>query len=164
MQPLKVIVMPRWVSTKGCEAASLRSMILRRRCPNPTCPRKTSPPPSGPRGAMASAIFSIIAAEAIAPGLKRTSPQMPHMGLRSLHWFTWFTRTIHAIMVWFHSRPRIGERAARILHNGDRADARGRLSRGRGQFMMRAPVQPAGVASDGEGHECERASELLVRL
>jgi hypothetical protein len=83
MQPLKAMVMPRWVSTKGCDAASERSMIFSRRCPKATRPRITTPAPSGPRGAMHSAMRSIVAAEAIAPFPNRISPQMPHMPVLS---------------------------------------------------------------------------------
>ena len=81
MQPLNTMASPEAGSANGCAARSLRSMIFSRRWPSATGPRASTPAPSGPRAAMASAIVSTAAAEARAPS-NRISPHKPHMSRR----------------------------------------------------------------------------------
>src|SRR5690348_4393604 len=77
MQPFQQTAKPRSESTIGCAPASDRSMIFRRRWPSATRPWDHTPAPSGPRGAIASAMAETAATSGVRPS-RRTSPAAPH--------------------------------------------------------------------------------------
>src|SRR5258708_2027028 len=77
MPPFQQTASPSSESTIGCAPASDRSMIFRRRWPRATRPCDHTPAPSGPRGAIASAMAETAPTSGVWPS-RRTSPAAPH--------------------------------------------------------------------------------------
>src|SRR6476661_3749923 len=80
MQPFQQMARASSGSTMGWDPASVRSMILSRRCPRATRPADHTPAPSGPRSTMASAIAATAVISGVRPS-SRTSPVAPHTRL-----------------------------------------------------------------------------------
>src|SRR6516165_5017573 len=78
MQPFQAIVRPRSESTIGWAPASVRSMILRRRCPRAIRPCDQVPAASGPLRAITEVIADTAATSGTRPS-SRTSPVAPHI-------------------------------------------------------------------------------------
>src|SRR6478736_2283352 len=77
MQPFQAMDSPSSESTMGWAPASVRSMIFRRRWPSATRPCDHTPAPSGPLGAIASAMAATAVTSGFWPS-RRTSPVAPH--------------------------------------------------------------------------------------
>src|SRR5260370_23804655 len=78
MHPLNTTARPSSESTIGWWPRLERSMMARRRCPRATPPADHIPAPSGPRGAMTSAMRATAPTSGRRPST-RTSPAIPHI-------------------------------------------------------------------------------------